>query len=409
MKKSLVICHFYPLPEKTGGNIRTMNFAKYFKKMGETDIAYTHRSTEKEKNEFFFDQEYKFENTDYPSGIVKRMDAVLSGRPYPVRSYSDIDKIKIFNLIENKNYDYILVRYATNCYNFFDLPDQFKKRVLLDFDDLFSDSFYETLFYDSNNIIKRIIRNINKRLLLKYEKRCMNLNICIFSSKKDLKKAKENGKNGIVVPNIIYRKEFEEFDFGDGYKNRKILLFVGMLTYPPNISGLKWFIESIFPIVKEVHKDFKLFVVGYIGNSSDKEIKRLCSMHQDIELHTNVEDVRAYYKKAMAILVPILTGGGTRIKILEAALANRPVISTPIGAEGLELERDKDIKLFSDAAEFLKTIKEIDNYDVYKNLATNAKEIVNKKYSIKSFENSMNATLDKVEKRCNSKNKFLRQ
>lgn len=398
MKKTLIICQFYPLPEVAGGCIRTMHFVRFFKKLGKVDIAYPHETCNVKIADSVFSSEYRLGNTEYPTHKAGRLGAVLRGRPYPIRSYNRKAKKLFLKAIRSNNYDYILVRYIVNTYDLLGLEGKIRKRTILDFDDLYSNSLYDSLFYETKSPIKRFLRYFNKKLLSRYEKRCIDLNISIFCSEKDRTKYVKNGIKSFVVPNIYSNKSFESYEFGNGFNNQNVLLFVGMLSYEPNFNGLKWFIESIYPKVKEKHKDVKLWVVGHLWDSSDVQIKMLCRKGKDIDLYTNVEDIKEFYKKARIVVVPILTGGGTRIKILEAALAKRPVLSTSVGAEGLGMENGRHLMIFDNADEFLFKFDEMAKRENYSTLTNSASLLVSKEFSEKIFEARMEKVLDEIDR-----------
>lgn len=398
MKRSLIITGYYPLPEVTGGFIRTMNFARFFRKLGTVDLVCPELEPDNNRiDNDIFDNEYFLGNTDYPKNFIERIYAVLKGRVYPIRSFKDSYKEYFYSILEKNKYDYILVRYIANAFDLFKCPNIIKNKIILDIDDLLSNTLYETFFYQTKSIHRKILRSINKLLLKHYENRCLKLNIPVFCSEKDMNKFNENKVHGFVVPNIYSNNEFYNYDFGDGFNNKYNLLFVGMLAYTPNIIGLKWFIETIYPKFKQVYLNSKLFVVGNVGLLSEYEIKKLCEKYLDIELHTNVVSVKDYYKRSMAIIVPLLSGGGTRIKILEAALADRAILSTPVGSEGLDMEDGKELLIFNNAAEFIRNFKKICDNEIYKRLTKNAKEKVNTNYSIKNFERSMHKVLTKID------------
>jgi glycosyltransferase involved in cell wall biosynthesis len=172
------------------------------------------------------------------------------------------------------------------------------------------------------------------------------------------------------------------------------LLFVGTLNYLPNIEGLRWFIQTIFRRFKTHVPDAKLVVVGHAPSD---QIKTLCASEPAVELHPDVPDVRTYYEQCRVVVVPLLTGGGTRIKILEAALAKRPVLSTPVGAEGLDLEDGRDLQLFEGAEDFCAKYRELDDPYVYQSLVARACKTVQSKYSRMKFEESMQKVLEFIE------------
>jgi glycosyltransferase involved in cell wall biosynthesis len=398
MKKTIIVCDYYPLPENSGGFIRTMNFARFFKKYGTVDIAYPDEDCGIKPGQSIFSNKYLLGRTDYPLNLINRIGAVLTGRPYPIRAYNDYAKRLFISVLERNEYDYILVRYIANTYDLFELPKKIRSKIIIDFDDLFSDSLYKSRFYKTRNPFRKILRGINRRLLASYEKKCTSINVSLFCSEKDRSKALVDYENGFVVPNIYpLQKKFEDTDFDNGHENGKILLFVGMLGYEPNLRGLKWFVESVFQKFIIEHHDAKLMVVGYLANSSGEYVKSICRSVNNVELYTNVPDVTDYYKRCMAVVVPILSGGGTRIKILEAALARRPILSTPVGAEGLDLVDGEHLCLFNNSEQFSYQFNQLLDRQRYSLMTNEAKRIVKNNYTEKNFEIAMQKALRRID------------
>lgn len=139
-----------------------------------------------------------------------------------------------------------------------------------------------------------------------------------------------------VVENGV---DLEYFRPGEVTRNESELLFLGSLDWRPNLDALRLLIDSIFPAVLAQASQAKLTVVG--RKPPQWLIDRI-SRDPRIELHNDVADVRPFLHRAAALLVPLRIGGGSRLKILEALAAGCPVISTSVGAEGLDLEPGVD-------------------------------------------------------------------
>jgi glycosyltransferase involved in cell wall biosynthesis len=397
MKKTLLICPRYPLPEDHGQTLRTMNFVRFFKNYGTIDIAYSSIFDREQVGNPIFSHEYLLEKENaerYQERLIRW--AKIKSRPIPVSKYSDASEKQLLSLIESNDYDYILTRYVINTWSLFKLTTKYKMRTIIDFDDILSSSLYESMFSSVNRIYKKLIVALNRKFLMNYEKKCLNFSASLFCSEEDKAQLIRNKKidNAFVVPNIYENKTFEDYNFGDGFRNGNILLFVGALGYAPNIIGLKWFIESVFPEFKKAFSDAKLLVVGH---SPDFEIKRVCESEEGVELYADVPDLKEYYKHCKAVVVPLLTGGGTRIKILEAALANRPVLSTPVGSEGLDFTDKTNLLLFENAHEFSAQYKKLLDKNKYDSLIQSAKKLVLTKYSMKNFNNAMEKVLNEIE------------
>lgn len=123
-------------------------------------------------------------------------------------------------------------------------------------------------------------------------------------------------------------------------------LFCGALDYTPNTDGLSWYFETIHPLVLARRPDFKVILVG--KNPAD-QVRRFASL-PSVDFAGEVPDVRPYYQKAWMQIVPLRIGGGTRLKIAEGLAMANPVVSTALGAQGLELY-DSEHLLLADSPE----------------------------------------------------------
>jgi glycosyltransferase involved in cell wall biosynthesis len=110
------------------------------------------------------------------------------------------------------------------------------------------------------------------------------------------------------------------------------LLFVGALGYPPNADAVRWFVHEVLGDIRRSAPDVVLRVVGG-GESAIADLRDI----DGLEVLGRVADLQAELDAATVAVVPIRSGSGTRLKVLEA-LANRlPVVSTTLGAEGIDV------------------------------------------------------------------------
>ncbi len=150
----------------------------------------------------------------------------------------------------------------------------------------------------------------------------------------------------VVVPNEI--PHACEFSWSRS-KSDPTAIFVGTLNYAPNVEGLRWFNTKIAPMILRQYPKFRLLVVG---RSPTRATVRELARYPFTELHVDLRDISQLYRQATLSVVPLLAGGGTRIKILEAAAYGLPTISTSIGAEGLEVLRSQCYWSADSALEF---------------------------------------------------------
>jgi glycosyltransferase involved in cell wall biosynthesis len=133
--------------------------------------------------------------------------------------------------------------------------------------------------------------------------------------------------------------------------SKKTIVFVGSMDYHANIDAVMWFSRMVWPQIAEKYPDIHFMIVGRDPGSA---VRSLAS--NQIHVTGTVDDVRPFYSSAIAAVVPIRSGSGTRLKILEAMAAGVPVVSTRLGAEGIEVEHDDHILLADSVSEMTTAI-----------------------------------------------------
>lgn len=108
------------------------------------------------------------------------------------------------------------------------------------------------------------------------------------------------------------------------------LLFTGTMSYPPNTEGITWFAEHVWKAVREEMPEAQLDVVG-----RDADAVRGLKRFDGITVVGRVPEMGPYFARAHAVIVPILTGAGVRVKVVEGMAAGRPIVSTSVGFGGL--------------------------------------------------------------------------
>jgi len=134
-----------------------------------------------------------------------------------------------------------------------------------------------------------------------------------------------------------------------------MLLFTGSMNYPPNVEGICWFVAEVWPAIRAQRSDARLRIVG---REPTEAVRRLADV-PGVEVTGAVPDVAPHFRDAHVVVVPLRSGGGTRLKILEAASAGRAIVSTRRGAEGLAVTDDRELVLVDQAAPFAARVLEL--------------------------------------------------
>jgi glycosyltransferase involved in cell wall biosynthesis len=134
------------------------------------------------------------------------------------------------------------------------------------------------------------------------------------------------------------------------------LLFLASLDWYPNLDALGYFVKNILPTVRARRPSVHLRIVG---RKPAKSVIEQYSCLPGIDFVGEVSDVRSYVHRATVIIVPLRIGGGSRIKILEALAAGKAVISTTIGAEGLDVISGEHLLIADSPEEFAGGVEEL--------------------------------------------------
>lgn len=154
-----------------------------------------------------------------------------------------------------------------------------------------------------------------------------------------------------VAPNGVDTEHFRPVPSS----GNRSLVFTGAMDYPPNVDGVLWFCREVWPIVRRRDPALRFEVVG---RAPDARIRAL-NGEAGIRVTGEVADVRILLAQASAVVVPLRAGAGTRLKILEAMAMDRPVISTTLGAEGLDVVDGSNILLADTPTDFVRAVESV--------------------------------------------------
>ena len=156
-------------------------------------------------------------------------------------------------------------------------------------------------------------------------------------------------------------------------------VFVGGLTWFPNLDAIEYFCREILPLIARELPDFELTVVG--KNPSDGLNPELTA-NPRVKLTGMVEDVRPYIAAAAVYIVPLRVGGGTRLKILDALASAKALVSTSVGCEGLDLVAGRDILVADEPQAFADAVVRILKVTkVASDLSAHGRDAVQKRYA----------------------------
>jgi glycosyltransferase involved in cell wall biosynthesis len=176
-----------------------------------------------------------------------------------------------------------------------------------------------------------------------------------------------------VIPNGV------SISYYDAVANEPVLgkiVYCGSMDAYINQDAVMYFLREIFPLVIARNPAVKFQV---IGRNPPEWLLKFSS--EKVSFTGSVNDVRIPLKEAMLEVVPLRIAGGSRLKILEALAAKIPVLSTTIGAEGLNVKKHENIEIADKPAEFAdKCIELLENQNLRNKLIVNGRKVVDEQY-----------------------------
>lgn len=160
--------------------------------------------------------------------------------------------------------------------------------------------------------------------------------------------------NVTVIPNAI------PIPAAAPLSSEPTLLLLGTYTYPPNNYAANFLIEQVFPLVRQQIPNAILRIAGSAADS----IRAYNHPPEGVEFTGFVKDLDSLYQRSRVVCCPIFSGGGTRVKMIEAAAYGKAIVATRIGAEGLEMIPDQDFLLRDSAVQFAEACIELLKNDV---------------------------------------------
>jgi glycosyltransferase involved in cell wall biosynthesis len=175
------------------------------------------------------------------------------------------------------------------------------------------------------------------------------------------------------------------------------LIFVGTMSWYPNIDAVLYLLREIFPLIRAARPSATLDIVGA---SAPPEVRSLAAATPGVTLHGFVPELRPLLDSAAVYVCPIRDGGGTKLKVLDAFAMEKCLVAHPIACEGIDVSSGHDVVFAEKPAEFRDRIIELfDNEPRRRTLGRHARELVSAKYSWDAIAGKMAKTLADLPRR----------
>jgi glycosyltransferase involved in cell wall biosynthesis len=384
----LILTNRVPYPLKDGGSLAMHYFLEGYIKAG-VKVSLLAMNTSKhfvskDKLPAIYNELSHFE-TVHVNNEVNSLAAFINlfqiNQSYNVKRFDNVEyHKKLKELLKKETFDFIQLEglYLTPYVNTIRLHS--KAKIILRSHNI-EYKIWEKLYLQSNNILKKQYLKLLTQRLKKYEISHIN-DYDIILPISDVDKSFYLSKN-VSVP--LYTQTFgieiknnaqleRNFD-----KNNIKLYHIGAMDWLPNLESITWLIDEIMPEIYHSHPHVKLYLAGRKMPAALME-----RTYNNIDIIGEVEDAYEFEKDKDILLVPLLSGGGVRIKIFQGMAMGKAVVTTPIGVEGIDVSHKEHLLVADDKKEFVEYIRYLlDHPKEIVRLGKNAHEIITQQYDRK--------------------------
>jgi len=381
--KILIVTPSFPYPPDTGGTIRIYNLIKNLAKENEIQLISLAGG---KINEDAVSELKKYCTNVHLAHMTGRMKLLqipkvigrfMKGQPFMLK-YAESDELNglLRNITNECNIDIIQFEHSFMANNVSQLCGNLKARKVLMFHNIACAQYYR-VYKVEKSIFKKIRHLLEWVPMFNWEPKIaeyFDKSVVVSDIDKNLLQFLNPMLDISVIPNGVDAKSIIPFPLGGRGKS---LLFVGSMDYEPNEDAVRYFCKDVFPLLKKDIPEIKLTVVG---KNPPTDLQKL-SENPDIIITGHVDDILPFYQKAVLSVVPLRSGGGTRLKILEAMATGTPIVSTAIGCEGLDVVDNKNIMIANTPEEFAnKIIHLVSNEDAWNKVALEGRKLVEEMY-----------------------------
>jgi polysaccharide biosynthesis protein PslH len=342
----------FPFPVTGGGRLRSFHLLKELAKTNNVslvsfaDSSITTADVQEMKQ---YCRRVEAVSFDVKHSAFKYLKSLFTGIPYRVLLYSSSEfAAEVRTTYAEESFDLV---FSEHPYLAQHIPPG-AKCVIAQKDEMMATILKRTA--ESGSFIMRLYARTQWKKMWKYEiDLYRRYGVFIAISREDQKLVNDLVP-GIKIPYISNGVDTDFYSPHNEHEDENGLniVFTGVYSYYPNEQGALFFVQEILPLIRIQYPAIRFFVVG----KEPPQSVRNMSSDPSITVTGLVADIRPYIQRASVVVVPLLIGGGTRNKILEAMAMGKAIVSTSIGAEGLEVHNGKDILIADSPQDFANSV-----------------------------------------------------
>jgi glycosyltransferase involved in cell wall biosynthesis len=317
-----------------------------------------------------------FVNTD--TSVVGAFLNLFSNQSYFVSRFHTKDfELELVQLLTSGEYDIIQLEGVFMAVYLPVIKKYCKAKVVIRTHNV-EHKIWDRHIQSEKNLVKRCYLNIQNTRLKKFELSSLNaVDVAVTISPDDLTNFK-NLKVACKLFNSITGVNFSNYQLNKSITiQENTLFYFASMDWLPNQEAVDWFLKTCWPILSSKNESIKLVIAG---RNMPGRYKQLNS--ERIMVIENVLNPVDFYSSYQVLIVPLLSGSGVRIKIIEGMSYGKPIISTSVGAEGIGAVEGEHLMIADSPEDFVRTIIEVLNDPVKLNqLSSNALNFAKKNFN----------------------------
>ncbi|MFM7015939.1 MAG: glycosyltransferase [Bacteroidota bacterium] len=309
--------------------------------------------------------------------IFDALKALIAGESYNVKRFISADfSEKLKSILKSEQFDVIQLESLYMAPYIEDIRQCSTAKIVFRPHNI-EYKIWERLAKNTLNPIKKFYLKVLTKQLKKYEESILNkidyLLPLTWEDAQELTMMRCR-KSMMVLPIGVHANEYKVIP----PPNNQVVFHLGAMDWLPNAEGVKWFLTEVWPLVSAKNKQVQLRLAGKGMPAS------IMKLNASNVIVTNwVEDVQSFFKEGQVMIVPLLSGSGMRVKIIEGMAMGKAIVTTRIGLEGIVANDQEHLRIADSPADFAGAILDLlDDESAVEKLGKAARQLVEVRYEL---------------------------
>lgn len=384
--KLLMLTPELPYPLQSGGKVKTWNMIQFFSKKWDITLVCPLKENDADYVQEFEQQapveQLITDSVRVPRSTKNLLKSYVLGKPLNlVRTYSQTLKQKVAKIV----YDYDLV--LVDHYEVFQflpqalLQQSVKNPAVIYHAHNAYHQIWQRYSETTANPVKKMVTALESRRVRQAEKTICEQADLVFAAPNDINTLSTFCASGVRFKETLHLGDDANLDKPalDVKLTEPRLCYAGFLGWEPNVQGLLWFLEKVWPKLKATVPDLKLDIAG---KNPDPRLMSVVSQTLGVKLLGFVDDLEDLYRGGRVAICPLQFGSGIKVKVANSMARGMPTVTTTVGAEGLDVHHGTHLMISDDEHSMAQSILTLlANDRLWSQISNSSRHLMRSKYT----------------------------